>query len=161
MKHKILLVDNRISMQKLMKMFLSEEGFKVKIASNGKEAMEAIKKQKPDIVVTEAIWPTKEYYKVKIITFNKETKKTKKRQRPNIDFDYATKTTKMDGYRFCKAIKSDPLLRNIPVIMLTAMGDKVKAKKAGVDGFLTKPFTLKLLLAKINTAISSKCEKGV
>lgn len=56
---------------------------------------------------------------------------------------------KMDGAECCKAIKSDPLLPGLPVIMVTAMGkteDTEHSFTAGCDDFLTKPLDRDLFL---------------
>jgi CheY-like chemotaxis protein len=48
----------------------------------------------------------------------------------------------MNGAECCEKIKSDPLLRTIPVVMITTEGkedDKALCSKAGCDGFMTKP----------------------
>src|SRR2546428_14125433 len=50
----------------------------------------------------------------------------------------------MDGVSVCQAIKSDPATANVTVIMLTALGqegDKDRARRAGADGYFTKPFS--------------------
>jgi CheY-like chemotaxis protein len=49
----------------------------------------------------------------------------------------------MDGFEVCRHVREDPELSGLVVIMLTAMGQKVdeeRAREAGVDHFLTKPF---------------------
>jgi len=56
---------------------------------------------------------------------------------------------KMDGAACCRAIKSDPTLARVPVIMITAMGkleDKESCLSAGCDDFLTKPLDRNLYL---------------
>ena len=48
-----------------------------------------------------------------------------------------------DGYEVCSEIKTDPDLKNIYIIMLTAKGQKVdetKALEVGADRYMTKPF---------------------
>jgi DNA-binding response OmpR family regulator len=55
----------------------------------------------------------------------------------------------LDGYAVCKQIKSDPNLKRMKVIILSAKGqegDKQQGKQAGADGYLTKPFSPKQLL---------------
>lgn len=59
---------------------------------------------------------------------------------------------KMNGHDVCKVLKADPELKGIPVIMLTAKTqrqDQDLAQQQGADGFLTKPFQLSELLAKV------------
>ncbi len=50
---------------------------------------------------------------------------------------------RMNGFEVLKAIKSDPALQAIPVIVLTAKGqaqDRRMVEEIGADGFMTKPF---------------------
>ena len=59
----------------------------------------------------------------------------------------------MDGWAVCKAIRAEG---NTPVIMLTAKGetdDKVTGLKAGADDYVTKPFEMKELLARIEAVL--------
>jgi len=58
----------------------------------------------------------------------------------------------VDGYEATRRIKADPMLRKIPVIVVTSYalsGDEAKAKAAGCDAYVTKPFSPRTLLAKI------------
>jgi two-component system cell cycle response regulator DivK len=58
----------------------------------------------------------------------------------------------MDGYEATRRIKADPDLRAIPLIVVTSYalsGDDVKARAAGCDGYVTKPFSPRQLLAKV------------
>jgi CheY-like chemotaxis protein len=55
-----------------------------------------------------------------------------------------------DGFDVCRAIKADPGLAGVHVVMLTAMGqrsDRERAIAAGADHFMTKPFDEEELLA--------------
>ncbi len=61
---------------------------------------------------------------------------------------------KMSGVDVCKLIRSKPDLKNIPIIMLTAKGqeeDKVKGLNAGADDYVTKPFSVPELMARVRT----------
>lgn len=69
----------------------------------------------------------------------------------------------MDGIAFCKAVKSDLQTCHIPVILLTAKTseqDRVEAYDAGAEGFITKPFNLSVLHAKISNLLKAK-ERGM
>jgi len=58
----------------------------------------------------------------------------------------------MDGYEATRRIKADPTLRSIPVIAVTSYalsGEEQKARAAGCDLYVTKPFSPKALLAQI------------
>jgi two-component system cell cycle response regulator DivK len=58
----------------------------------------------------------------------------------------------LDGYEATRRIKADPSLRSIPVIAVTSYalsGDEAKARAAGCNDFVPKPFSPRQLLAKI------------
>jgi len=58
----------------------------------------------------------------------------------------------MNGREFCKALKKDILLRQIPIIMLTGKGevhDRIGGIEAGADDYIVKPFDPSELLARI------------
>ena len=58
----------------------------------------------------------------------------------------------LDGYEVTRRIKADPALRQIPIIAVTSYalsGDDVKARAAGCDAYVAKPFSPRALLAKI------------
>lgn len=63
----------------------------------------------------------------------------------------------MDGYETCKTIKENQLYKDIPVIFLSAKGeltDKLKGFEVGAVDYLTKPFDLSEVLARIGTHLS-------
>jgi two-component system cell cycle response regulator DivK len=63
----------------------------------------------------------------------------------------------LDGYEATRRIKANPALRHIPIIVVTSYalsGDDVKAFEAGCDGYVTKPFVPRELLAKIRAHLS-------
>jgi two-component system cell cycle response regulator DivK len=58
----------------------------------------------------------------------------------------------IDGYEVSRRIKADAKLNHIPIIAVTSYalsGDDQKAFAAGCDGYVTKPYSPRLLLAKI------------
>ena len=60
---------------------------------------------------------------------------------------------KMDGYETCKRLKEEEATRSIPVILLSAKGrtiDQNKGFEAGADDYITKPFSPRKLIEKIN-----------
>ena len=62
----------------------------------------------------------------------------------------------MDGYEATRRIKADPELKNIPIIAVTSYalsGDDGKAHAAGCDGYVTKPYSPRELLAKIRQCL--------
>ena len=58
----------------------------------------------------------------------------------------------LSGVEICKLIRSKPDIKSIPVIMLTAKGeeeDKIKGLNAGADDYVTKPFSVPELVARV------------
>lgn len=66
----------------------------------------------------------------------------------------------MDGFEVCKVLKVDSLTSHIPIIMLTAKGeidDKIEGIEIGADDYVTKPFDLGELKARIKMILRRKC----
>jgi two-component system alkaline phosphatase synthesis response regulator PhoP len=62
----------------------------------------------------------------------------------------------MDGIEACKHLKSDPKYKHIPIIMLTAKGEidnKIEGIEMGADDYVTKPFNLHELKARIKMVL--------
>lgn len=64
----------------------------------------------------------------------------------------------LDGYRLCEAIKSDPALRHIPVLLLAGTFeafDEERARAAGAAGHVTKPFEAQALVDRVKQLLAS------
>jgi two-component system phosphate regulon response regulator PhoB len=62
----------------------------------------------------------------------------------------------LDGFQVCSQLKDDPKTRDIPVVMLTARGadtDIIRGLETGADDYITKPFSPKVLMARIATVL--------
>jgi two-component system phosphate regulon response regulator PhoB len=62
----------------------------------------------------------------------------------------------MDGLTFTKTLKNDSRLRSIPIIMLTAKGEEadiVTGLELGADDYMTKPFSPKVMVARVRAAL--------
>ena len=62
----------------------------------------------------------------------------------------------INGLEFARKLKSDPLTKSIPIIMLTARGDeydKVRGLEVGADDYVTKPFSPRELNARIKAVL--------
>lgn len=71
---------------------------------------------------------------------------------------------KINGYEVCTAIKSDPQLKDIYVIMLTAKGqeqDRLRGLSAGADEYLTKPFSPAHLVERARYIVQMAEQKNV
>ena len=65
---------------------------------------------------------------------------------------------KKNGYEVCKEVKSNPSLSDIHIIMLTAKGqqaDREKGLNAGANEFMTKPFSLKMIVGKVKEILEN------
>ena len=65
----------------------------------------------------------------------------------------------MDGFAVCQTLKSEEGTRDIFVIMLTALGQEVdrdRARRAGADGYFTKPFSPLSLLRKVDEVLGPR-----
>lgn len=68
----------------------------------------------------------------------------------------------MDGLTFCKTIRANVQFAGVPVIMVTAKGaevDVVKGLEFGADDYITKPFSTKILVARVKALLRRK-QKG-
>lgn len=62
----------------------------------------------------------------------------------------------ISGVEICKLIRSKPDIKTTPIIMLTAKGeeeDKIKGLSAGADDYVTKPFSIPELMARVKTQL--------
>lgn len=62
----------------------------------------------------------------------------------------------LDGLEVCKRLRADKLTRKIPILMLTAKSeelDKVLGLELGADDYITKPFSIKELIARIRASL--------
>ena len=62
----------------------------------------------------------------------------------------------MDGYEAARRIKADPALRAIPIVAVTSYalsGDEQKARAAGCDSYIAKPYSPRQMLAKVRELI--------
>ena len=62
----------------------------------------------------------------------------------------------MNGLDVCKAVRRNPETANLPIIMLTAKGeeiDKIIGLEIGADDYITKPFSVKELIARVRTIL--------
>ena len=67
------------------------------------------------------------------------------------------KMPQMNGYEVCQKLKADERTRNIPVIFISALGDvldKVKAFQVGGVDYITKPFQVEEVLARLQTHLT-------
>ena len=119
-KH-ILVVEDQPDGRQIIRDMLAGTNYEITEAENGEEALAAIAKQRPDLILMDIQLPI------------------------------------MDGYTATSQIKADPALRSIPIIAVTSYAlavEEKKARAAGCDDYVTKPFSPQQLLAKIRQYIA-------
>ncbi|MSM39537.1 MAG: diguanylate cyclase [Geobacter sp.] len=70
----------------------------------------------------------------------------------------------MDGYDICRKLKADPLLKEIPVIFITAMSqeqDEVLGLELGAVDYITKPFNLSLVRLRVRNQLELKRQRDI
>ncbi len=112
--------DTRINVD-LLVLVLQKKNYTVYVAESGKEALEKVATNPPDLILLDIMMP------------------------------------EMDGYETCTRIKSNPLSKNIPVIFITALNetkDKIKGFEVGGVDFITKPFEVQEVLARVKAQLT-------
>jgi two-component system, cell cycle response regulator DivK len=121
MSKRVMVVEDQADNRKIIRDMLRGTDYEIIEAENGEEALAAIGKQRPDLILMDLQLPI------------------------------------MDGYTAMRQIKADPALRSIPVIAVTSYalsGEEKKARAAGCDDYVPKPFSPRQLLAKIRQYLS-------
>jgi two-component system, sensor histidine kinase and response regulator len=119
----IVVAEDSPTQAELLRQALLDAGYSVTLAGNGLAALEAARREKPAVVVTDVVMPD------------------------------------MDGYALCRALKADPQLRDVPVMIVTALGqveDIVMALESGADNFIRKPFEARSLLARLDFLLANR-----
>jgi DNA-binding response OmpR family regulator len=71
---------------------------------------------------------------------------------------------RMDGLEVCRLLKTSPITRRIPVLLLTALAtptDKLKGFGSGADDYVTKPFEMSELIARVFALLRRGAEVSV
>ena len=70
----------------------------------------------------------------------------------------------VDGLGVCKVLKGDPQTQHIPIVMVTAKteeADVVTGLELGADDYITKPFSPRVLLARIRAVLRRKLAQSL
>jgi len=65
----------------------------------------------------------------------------------------------MDGYELCRRIRADQRLKDLPVILVTALSeptDVINGLEAGANNFITKPYDEKFIISRIEYLIANR-----
>ena len=117
LKEYILIVEDEIEIQSILKELLLDAGYQVDTASDGLEGITAFRQKTYDLILLDLMLP------------------------------------KIDGYAVCEMIRKES---EVPVLMITALDeedDQVKGFEVLADDYITKPFSLKLVLKRVEALL--------
>jgi two-component system alkaline phosphatase synthesis response regulator PhoP len=117
---RILVIEDEINIQELIKYNLEKNGYKVILADNGIAGLNEAVENVPDLILLDLMLPG------------------------------------LDGLEVCKRLRMEKRTKKIPIFMLTAKSeelDKVLGLELGADDYITKPFSIKELIARIRAAM--------
>ncbi|MGL5131083.1 MAG: response regulator, partial [Planktothrix sp.] len=100
-------------------------------------------------------------YTVRSVTSGRMALKTVKVKQPDVIF-LDIKMPEMDGYQVCQALKADENLSHIPIIFISALNDvfdKVKAFESGGIDYITKPFQVEEVVARLESQLTIQRQK--
>lgn len=121
----LLLVEDNEELLLIMQNILARR-YNVFTAKDGLEALDCIKKNNIDLVISDVMMPN------------------------------------MDGWELCRTIKNDLETSDIPIILLTAKvgsENQIESYNAGANGYISKPFDVELLEARIDNFLAAKRRK--
>jgi len=118
-----LVVDDSVSVRRMMEQFVRDLGYQPDSAGDGVEALERVRRRVPSIVLVDLEMP------------------------------------RMNGVEFVRALRADDATRDVPVVMITSRSSekhRALAHDAGVDVFLTKPYTEDALASHIAALLQAR-----
>jgi two-component system OmpR family response regulator len=117
MAGKILIVEDDTNLRETLKYNLHKEGYEFATASDGEQAIEVARKEKPALIILDIMLP------------------------------------KMNGFEVCRTLRKE---MTVPILMLTAKADetdKIVGLEIGADDYITKPFSMRELLARVRALL--------
>lgn len=112
----------------------------------------------PDLVETIRFSLELEGYNVLVATNGEEGLNVARQEKPDLIL-LDLMLPKLDGYKVCRLLKFDERYKSIPILMLTARTqekDKILGKETGANEYLTKPFDMDELMAKIKSYLTKR-----
>jgi len=112
----------------------------------------------PNIVLALELLMKKEGYEVHTVDDGDRAVQAAKELRPDLIL-LDIMMPKMDGYEVCQRIRSDALLKDVSIIMLTAKGREVEREKGlalGADHYITKPFSTRQVVMKVKEILATR-----
>jgi two-component system OmpR family response regulator len=117
MVDKVLIVEDDANLLEAIKYNLRKEGYDVIAASDGEQALDTARKEKPALLILDIMLP------------------------------------KLNGFEVCRILRKET---TIPILMLTARADetdKVVGLEIGADDYMTKPFSMRELMARVRAML--------
>lgn len=117
MPERILVVEDELSLRETLAYNLKKEGYAVETAGDGRAALEAARRSKPDLLILDVMLP------------------------------------ELDGFEVARTLRRET---STPILMLTARDDeidRVVGLEVGADDYLTKPFSMRELLARVKAQL--------
>jgi len=117
----VLVVDDGIDNLRLLSDLLEKHGYEVRAVTTGRQALQAVEHDPPDLILLDITMP------------------------------------EMNGYDVCQRLKAKDGSKDVPVIFLTSLtdtADKVRAFDAGGVDYITKPFQLDEVLARVKAHVA-------
>lgn len=110
----VLVIDDDLAVQEIMRRFLTKEGFEVRTATTGEAGLHLAQTLRPDVITLDVLLPN------------------------------------MNGWTVLSALKADPELADIPVIVMSMIDDRDQGFTLGATDYLTKPVDYKRLSRLLN-----------
>ena len=113
---KLLVADDEPNIVISLEYLMKREGYDVLVATDGNQALEAIQREQPALVLLDVMMPGK------------------------------------TGFEVCQAVRADPALDGVRILMLTAKGRETDVSKGlalGANAYMTKPFSTRELVQNV------------
>ena len=120
MNQRILVIEDEMHIQELIKYNLEKSGYRVTLADNGHTGLAEALSNTHELILLDLMLPG------------------------------------LDGLEVCKRLRADPKTKKVPILMLTAKSeelDKVLGLELGADDYITKPFSVKELIARVRATL--------
>lgn len=119
---RVLVIDDDKDTMRILEAKLTDAGYQVLQAVDGKEGLEKARQIRPDLILLDVMMP------------------------------------ELDGLSVLQHMRFDPETEKIPVIIMTAKGEKMEKlfKMEGASAYLTKPFVFKELIEELKKCLGKK-----
>jgi DNA-binding response OmpR family regulator len=120
---KILIADDEPNIQISLEFLMKREGYAVVLARDGQEALDAVLRERPDLVLLDVMMPLK------------------------------------SGFDVCHEVRANETVKDTPIVMLTAKGrdtDVAKGLALGASAYMTKPFSTRELVQKVQSLLAGE-----